>query len=133
MKPIVYLAGSAQEISYRDYVIKKYGRQIIAFDPLREIEKNIDRSNSSFKEIIVNKDKDKIANDTHILVAYVKKSTFGTTMEILGAYDNNIPVFCIIPDDDGTLKNDIWLSHHTTKFFNTIDECFKFIISCIPS
>ena len=128
MKPIVYLAGHSIEKSYRDYVIKKYGKKIEAFDPMREIEADIDRSNPSFKEKVVSSDKAKIAHNTHILVAYIKKCTFGTTMEILTAWNNQIPVFCII-DKDSKLEDDVWLSYHTTKFFYSIDECFEYIIN----
>jgi len=132
MKPIVYLAGSAFEIDYRDYVIKRYGDRIVAFDTLREIEADLDRETPDFKEKIVSADKAKIANDTHIVVAYVKKSTFGTTMEILHAWNNNIPVFCII-EPGSAIEDDIWLSYHTTKFFYSIDSCFEFIINSIKN
>jgi len=132
MKPIVYLAGHAIETDYRDYVIKKYGKHIIAFDPLREIEADCDRSSPNFKEQIVTGDKLQIANNTHIVVAYIKKSTFGTTMEILHAWNNKIPVFCIIEPDSG-LEDDIWLSYHTSKFFYSIDSCFDYIISLIKN
>ena len=125
MKPRIYLAGYVKEYEYRKYVAQKYGKVVTVFDPIKDIECNMsDDIQENFP--VVETEKVEIAN-SHILVAYIRRKTIGTSMEILHAYNNNIPILIII--EDSALKNDLWLAYHATRFFMTIDDCFKLILN----
>lgn len=135
----IYIAGHTCELKYRKYVHKNYSNALDIFDPLQKVEANITgldlskvndikQLRFSNEEItkIVECDKNAIIQ-CDILVAYIQKPSFGTIMEILHSYNNQIPVYVINPD--GTLVNDVWLKYHTMRFFETIDECFDYILS----
>ena len=136
----IYLAGNVYETEYRKYVHETYYDTLNIFDPLQKIEAgiiNIDFSKVFDKTLlftneeitkIVECDKNAIIQ-CDILVAYIKKPSFGTIMEILHSYNNQIPVYVINPG--GIFVNDIWLKYHTMRFFETIDECFNHILSSL--
>jgi nucleoside 2-deoxyribosyltransferase len=136
----IYLAGNVYETEYRKYVHETYYDTLNIFDPLQKIEAgiiNIDFSKVFDKTLlftneeitkIVECDKNAIIQ-CDILVAYIKKPSFGTIMEILHSYNNQIPVYVINPEK--TFINDVWLKYHTTRFFETIDECFNHILSAL--
>ena len=122
--PSVYLAGYVKETEYRQYSKDKYGKEIDFFDPISEFEDNfLLPIEESFD--IVTKEKYQI-EQSNILVAYIKRKTIGTTMEIMHAFNNGIPVFVIVEDE--AFKSDLWLAYHTTRFFNSIDDCMQYII-----
>ena len=131
----VYLAGWSQETAYRDLVINKYGHQIVAFDPMREIEAHIIDANKKQKyELITDTEMTKIVErdkaaitESDIVTAYIRQWSCGTIMEILYAWHNSIPVFVIDPDNK--FRVDIWLKFHTSRFFDDIEPCFDFILS----
>lgn len=137
----VYLAGSVYETGYRDYAYNNYSKKLDICDPLREVEagimgldlssiKDLKKINFTKDEIcrIIELDKQAISS-CDILVAYIRRCSFGTTMEILYAWQQQIPVYVINPGN--TFIKDVWLSYHTTRFHETIDECFEYIISSI--
>lgn len=127
MKPRIYLAGYAKELEYRKYVKNKYGRFVNIFDPMTDIEENYNHDVNVRENFgIVDEEKYIISSNTDILVAYIRQKSVGTSMEILHAYNNSIPVFVIVEDEK--LRSDLWLAYHTSQFFNTIDSCFKLII-----
>jgi hypothetical protein len=47
-------------------------------------------------------------------------------MEILYAYNCQIPIYLIVSPDRG-FEEDIWFKAHATKIFYSIDDCFKHI------
>ena len=59
-----------------------------------------------------------------VLVAYVSRASFGTVQEILYCYERDIPVFVISKKH----QDNPWLKHHTTKFFDYIDDCFEYLL-----
>ena len=139
MKPKVYIAGWTGEVEYRNYVWRKYRKFIDIFDPLREVEAkivdDIVKKTSEKQEFddetikkIVEGDKAAILN-SHIMTAIINRYTAGTTMEILCAWKNQIPVFMIDPSKK--FRNDVWLKYHTTKVFDTVDSCYDYIIGSI--
>ena len=118
MKIQIYLSGESNESEYREYVKKNYSF-LDFFDPIEEADFKID----NHEQIVI---RDKLAiEDSDILVAYVRVISFGTIMEILHAWDSQIPVYVINPG--GKFIGDIWLKYHTSRFFDTIDKCFDFI------
>ena len=141
MKLQVYVAGSVYEEEYRKIVNRKYSRDLNIFDPLKEIEAGVlgvdfskidDLKNIDFTELeraqIVEMDKAAIAA-SDIVTAYITRYSAGTIMEILYAWNNQVPVYVI--DPEWKFVNDIWIRYHTTKFFKTIDECYQYIIDSI--
>ncbi len=141
MKLQVYVAGSVYEEEYRAIVARKYSRDLNIFDPLKKIEAgvlNIDLSEiEDLKKIdftneerikIVEMDKAAIVT-SDIVTAYMTRYSAGTIMEILVAWNNQIPVYVI--DPEWKFIDDIWIRYHTTKFFKTIDECYQYIIDSV--
>ena len=131
----IYLAGTSDynALKYRQDAKNSFSNKLTLFDPFTEVENSITNfelgkpwqlSNEQVEKIVVG-DKEAI-NTCDIVVAYIENCTFGTTMEILHAWNNNIPVFIINPEQN--LIHDVWLRYHTTKFFTSTNECFKFII-----
>jgi len=114
----IYLGGSADEIEYRKEVHQKYENQFRIIDPLKETPHDLGRN------LIVEMDK-RLILESDIFVAFIKKFTCGTIMEILFAYENNIPIYVI--NSNSIFLQDIWLSYHTNIFFNNINECFEYI------
>jgi nucleoside 2-deoxyribosyltransferase len=133
----VYLAGRAFETSYRKYVKKTYGDKLFLIDPMIENGVFVDTKNMKIQhngttvESIVETDKHLIRN-SDILVAYINQYTSGTSMEILYAYQKNIPVYLIVTLGKD-FENDIWLSYHSNKIFYDIDSCFDSILKQIKN
>ncbi len=117
-KVSIYVAGCIDEVEYRNEV-DEYKNQFILLDPLKIVNQKDDY------KYIVETDKELIQYSSEILIAYIRKYTCGTIMEIKHAFDVGIPVFVIT--DDKKFINDKWLKYHTTKFFNTTKSCLKYI------
>lgn len=135
--PRVYLAGCVIEDDYRDYVADEYGELLDIFDPMKEIDNKITNithvkymeKTEKLDDDVISKivEEDKLALlKSDVFVAYMERYSAGTIMEILSAWDNDIPVLII--DSKKTFRNDVWISYHTTKFFDDVDECFDFIL-----
>jgi nucleoside 2-deoxyribosyltransferase len=137
----IYLSGTTGEIEYRRYFHDRFDDSSIIklIDPIEELTKLLFNHNivvgdviktspivsNQIKKEIVESDKNGIKN-CDILVAYMRKFTAGTLMEIMYSYNINRLTFIINP---GLIfKDDIWLSYHVSKMFNTIDDCCKYLI-----
>lgn len=133
----IYLAGYTGEFSYREYCLTKYSEKFTLIDPisqndivvaadhgidLRHVTSNGLKVCNEVRDFIVEEDK-RLIQLSDYLIAYVEIKTFGTIMEIVYAYENDIPVYIINPSME--FENDIWLSYHTEKIFNNIDDCFE--------
>jgi len=116
MKPSVYLSGAYDEYKYRSSAISMYGHLFNMFDPISE--------NPQDAENLVNLDKEAIKK-CDIFVAYIKRYSAGTIMEILYAFSIGKPVYVIAR---GNFIKDIWINHHTTNFFPSIKTCFNYLI-----
>jgi len=132
----IYLAGTSNRnaLKYRSDAKNYFGKKLILFDPFVEIEENITNTSGlnkpwqlSDEEVdrIVIEDKEAIKT-CDILVAYIENFTCGTVMEILHAWNNQIPIFVINPEKNRI--HDVWLRYHTKQFFTNTHECFKYII-----
>lgn len=130
----VYLAGYSGETEYRKYACKIYGKQLFLFDPMKKIDlptiskKELYELTNDEVSFIVEGDKAAIES-CDLLVAFIKRASFGTSMEMIHAYKNKIPIYVIDPTT--TWRNDIWIRYHTNKFFDDIDSCFHYIINSI--
>jgi nucleoside 2-deoxyribosyltransferase len=83
-----------------------------------------DPKNGSGEEV-VGIDK-KIIESCDFLVAYIKKPSFGTAMEIKHAFDRqNITVFLI--DPEGVNLENPWLTYHSHRMFTSIQSCADMI------
>ncbi len=130
----VYLAGYSGETEYREYVGRKYKKRLDIFDPMKEVDNKI-LQKKSFSSItredvasIVESDKAAIEN-MDVLVVYIERASFGTAMEILHAFRNDIPIYIIDPTTKW--RDDVWVRYHSSKTFDTIDTCFKHILDSI--
>lgn len=119
-KKSIYLAGTVTLLDYRRYVNETYHNVFKINDPLILVESLMEITPTQ----IVEKDIELI-DKSDLFVAYIEKPTFGTVMEIVYAYSNGKPIFVINPNL--TLNREIWLRYHTTKLFDSIDECFGYI------
>ena len=115
----VYLSGSADEKDYRKGVKAVYGKYLNLYDPIEAVKP--DNPN------IVNIDKEAIES-SDIFVAFIRKLSIGTIMEIQFAFNikKDIPIYVITSDK---YVEDLWLSHHASRFFPSIRSCFDFILN----
>jgi len=134
----IYLAGHSIEFEYRKYCIDNYSDEFVLLDPigrsldvLKKNDWDVDKIASGEISIadediafIVEEDKKDILKCDYLL-AYVKKPTFGTVMEIMYAYEKYIPIIAVNPNGDW--KGDIWLKYHACVIVNTLDEAFEYI------
>jgi hypothetical protein len=123
MKLRVYLAGYSRESEYRKLVKKKYGDKIDFVDPIK-----FHKLQETDPKDIPPKDKELILS-CHVLVAYIRRPSFGTAMEIMFAYIHRIPVILIDPTDDQIAARDIWVSYHMDWTFASISSCFNYLLS----
>lgn len=132
----IYLAGHSLEFEYRKYCIDNFSNKYELIDPiarqfttLDKNEWNIESINKGKKHIpneivnqIVECDKEDILKSSYLL-AYIKKPTMGTIMEIMFAYIHKIPIVVVNPEMD--YCGDIWLKYHAVRIVNSLDEAFK--------
>lgn len=139
MKTKIYLAGKADLFEYRKYCIDTYSKwfeivnpikndneiikNMTGFTPEEIIKDNIAISDKA-REKIVETDK-YLIDECNFLVAYINEPSFGTAMEIAYAHDNGMCIFVITTNNK--ILNDIWLSVHVYKYFDSIDRCFEWI------
>jgi hypothetical protein len=119
-KLTIYLAGSSNELKYREEVIYKYKDIFNLINPM-----NVFVKDSELSYLIVNRDINLI-EESDILVAYIETPSFGTSMEIRTANIEIKKIYVINPN--GLYENDLWLKSHYNKYFRTIDDCFNYII-----
>lgn len=126
--PSLYLSGHIKELEYREIVKQKYGHKFIFLDPVNfELEKAVKvMSIDEASQRIVKVDKAMILQ-CDALIAYINKPTFGTIMEIMFAYEHNIPVYLI--NENKQFINDFWLFYHCKEIFTSIDDCFENLIT----
>jgi nucleoside 2-deoxyribosyltransferase len=133
LKFTIYLAGYNKDIEYRKIVKEKYGEHFIILDPMTitfdEVYKDIGKELSDI--YLIRRDK-KMIDQCDMLIAKIEhlpegKIMIGTIMEIMYSFMKGIPVF-IISSDNCLLENP-WLKFHSTGRFNSIDECFDFILN----
>lgn len=109
----IYLAGYTGETEYREIVHYDYEQDFNIIDPMSDGSRPLPKIPSLDKYLIMKSD---------VVVAYIVKPSFGTSMEICFAYDNNKLVFVIDPTEQ--IRKDIWVSFHTHRFFDSIESCF---------
>jgi len=122
MRLRVYLAGHALEEEYREIVKKQYGEQFDLIDPV--LKAKLEETDPMDIPPI---DKALILT-CHVLVAYIRKATFGTAMEIIFAYMHGIPVI-LIDVTNGEIAKDIWVAYHIRGVFYSIRSCFDYLLS----
>jgi len=131
MKPKVYLAGSVFETKYRQYCHDIYGTRIDFLDPIKENgviihpEVEVILKRPERKEI-VEKDKSLIFQSDYV-VACINRLSFGTIMECMLAFDNNIKLY-LITNQSTKYERDVWLGYHIDEYFYDIDKCMNVIL-----
>ncbi len=111
----IYLAGSVEEKEYRKYTHDSYGYMFDILDPLRMVDQESPELVLEDKHLITISD---------CLVAYVERPSFGTPMEIIFAYEHDIPVYIITTK----FMTNKWVKFHATRIFKNIDECFTYLL-----
>lgn len=108
--------------SWREQATKLLGGKHFVYDPMvrdyrgRELEPGI------AKEIVENDKKDILDCQT-VLVMYEKPSV-GTSMEVLFAWENGVPVI-VVDRSDRPLSP--WLIYHSALTFKTLKEACDYI------
>jgi nucleoside 2-deoxyribosyltransferase len=126
LKKRIYLAGSV----YNDIPGKNWKKLFVEnlghperyqfFDPNPVKELNNEHTGLVNFDV-VSMDKRAIKK-SDIVVAYINKITFGTTMEIHYAYSlQDVTIYVINPSN--LYSRDIWLRYHTSMFFNDVKTC----------
>lgn len=119
----VYVAGHTKETEYRQTVATEYGHRLILVDPLAI--HGFETETTDYE--IPDRDKELIRS-CDVVVAFVRKPTFGTVMEIIFAYENGIPVLLIDPTGGQQIAKDIWVARHVSRVYPTIIACFEHIL-----
>jgi len=121
----IYLAGKitgqrAFAEKWRENIIKKYSSNKLKFvNPMRRNQKG--KAMKDFSKI-VNGDKLDIFKSDCVLVYINDGASFGTSMEIMFAYQRDIPVIVVSKE-----KNlGAWLNYHS-KIFTNFEEAFDYI------
>jgi nucleoside 2-deoxyribosyltransferase len=134
LKLTIYLAGYAEEIKYRDFVKEHYGDEFKILDPMtiNHLQVIDDVGKNEYDTYIVRRDK-KMILSSDILSVYIDEyggyPMWGTTMEIIFAYEHGIPVYVIDVTPGMKHANNAWVKFHTKKSFDSIVECFDYITS----
>jgi len=119
----VYVAGHTKETEYRQTVATEYGHRLILVDPLAIHGFETETTDYEIP------DRDKVLiRSCDVVVAFVRKATFGTVMEIIFAYENGIPVLLIDPTEGQQIAKDIWVARHVSRVYPTIIACFEHIL-----
>lgn len=131
-KLTAYLAGYSKDFEYRRIAKEKYGDKIELIDPMT-INWDLVHNNAETKLYdiwLINRDK-KLIDKCDMVIANIEflpegEIMIGTLMEIMHAYHRGIPIFVI--SSQSYIRENPWLTFHIKKAFNTIDECFKYIL-----
>ena len=116
-KPKIYLASTFEENKFREYVEYKYGHLIEFVDPFQRVGTNkpaLERVGEDLLQL----------SKSDMVVAYIMKPTFGSTMEIENAFCGGKPVYVITRFSD-----DPWLNSRSNKLFSDIDECMLEVLN----
>jgi len=120
----VYLAGAINKMSdadckdWRLEAIKKLSS--LGFGALNPMDRDYrGQEKTAYKEI-VELDKKDICHSAYVLVNYLKPSV-GTSMEILYAWEEDIPVVLFTSAENISP----WLLYHSTKIVKTLDEAIE--------
>lgn len=128
----VYLAGYSEEYFYRNFVEKNYSDKINILNPMSVTHKQVIEQigMNEYDTYIVRRDKKMILSSDLIIIYLSNNSpSFGTTMEIMFAYDHGVPVYVIDVTPEMKHANNAWVKFHTKKSFDSIENCFNFILN----
>ena len=122
MTPTIYLAGPVQHADdgghgWRDQ-IKEDVLSVEWLDPLDKYDVpsgDIDVGTDISAEQIVESDKEMIDGADAVLARYAHMPSVGTPMEILYAYERDIPVFVWVDAED-TSGMSPWITHHAAGY-----------------
>lgn len=123
----IYLAGYSGEKKYRADAKKNFGDRFELLDPFTA---NPAEGVSEYKGIV---EGDKLLiMKCDCVIAYINRASFGTAMEIIYAWQNDIPVFVACINKDYEMDN--WIRYHAEgriyfsvgSAFGAIAEYFLF-------
>ena len=134
----IYLAGPVAALadggaSWRERVGREYGEQYDFQNPLAKYNVPVDDltivdgvsdpddETTVGTDEIVTDDKEKILKSDAVLVGYEAVHSIGTPMEVMFAYERDMPVAVWIRDDTGIMDLSPWYLHHATAVTNSIE------------
>lgn len=123
---MVYLSGPIADCTdeeagaWRDYATQRFGADKV-FDPFKQ--RDFRKNSEGNETLIVEGDKADILASTLVLANCWKTAT-GTCMEIMFAYDHNIPVVIVVPPNKTPSP---WLVYHGS-IIPSLDEAIEEIL-----
>jgi len=138
MPTSVYLAGPVAALDdggagWREQVGREYGEQYEFQNPLAKYNVPLDDltivdgvSNSDYDttvgtDEIVREDKQKLLASDAVLVGYEDVQSIGTPMEVMYAYEREMPVSVWVRDDTEIMDLSPWYLHHASAITNSVE------------
>ncbi|MFC7323302.1 hypothetical protein ACFQMF_01780 [Halorubrum rutilum] len=134
----VYLAGPVAALDdggaeWRERVGRDYGEQYDFQNPLAKYNVPVedltvvdgvsdpdDHTTVGADEIVTN-DKAKLLASDAVLVGYVDTQSIGTPMEVMYAFEREMPVAIWIRDDTDIMDLSPWYLHHASAITNSVE------------
>ena len=136
--PTVYLAGPVATLAdggaeWRERVGRDYGEQYDFQNPLAKYNVPVedltvvdgvsdpDDHTTVGTDEIVEEDKSKLRASDVVLVGYVDTQSVGTPMEVMWAFEREMPVAIWIRDDTDIMDLSPWYLHHAAAITNSVE------------
>lgn len=125
----IFQCGDGEAKNWRDHLVKTYGRphgetgyaDFIFLDPMRRDYRG--KEAESVNRIV---HLDKLDIDrSDVVIVYYHKPSVGTSMEILYAWERNVPVIVVTTEKEYSP----WLLYHATAIVESFDEAMDEIRS----
>jgi nucleoside 2-deoxyribosyltransferase len=136
-KPTVYLAGPVAAYAdggagWRDRVQREYDDRFAFRDPLSKYNVPVDDLTVTMGESdgpdevsvteLVESDKEMLADSDAVLVGYSDVQSIGTPMEVMWAYERDVPVVIWVRDETPVHDLSPWYQYHATAITNSLKQ-----------
>jgi len=138
MTPTIYLAGPVAALEnggaeWRERAGRDYGEQYDFQNPLAKYNVPVedltvvdgvsdpDDPTTVGTEEIVEEDKAKLRASDAVLVGYVDTQSIGTPMEVMWAFEREMPVAIWIRDETDIMDLSPWYLHHAGAITNSVE------------
>lgn len=138
MTPSIYLAGPVAALAdggaeWRERVGRDYGEQYDFQNPLAKYNVPVEDltvvdgvsdpgdPTTVGADVIVEEDKAKLRASDAVLVGYVDTQSIGTPMEVMWAFERDMPVAIWIRDETDIMDLSPWYLHHAGAITNSVE------------